>query len=131
VDGVQIGTRVSIHGDWSVTHVVGDLDMASAPALRATVLQQLDDGWTHLVLDLTGSDFIDSSGVGVIVGFLRRIRSRAGQLELVVPLPEQRRIFELCELDRIFTLHADLEAAVAPAVPPAPVAAPAADGNTP
>ena len=125
---MQIGTRVSVQGDWSVTHVVGDLDMASGPSLRAAALQQLDDGWDQLVLDLTGCDFIDSSGVGVIVGLLRRIHSRDGRLELVVPLPEQRRIFELCRLDRIFALHADLDAAMAAAPP---VVVPAADGNTP
>lgn len=118
---MQIGTRVTTNGDWSITHVVGDLDMASAPALRATAIQQLDDGWTDLVLDLTGCDFIDSTGLGVIVGLLRRVRTRGGTLELVVPLAEQRHIFEVCDLDRIFTLHDRVEAVTAGV---------GADGNT-
>lgn len=87
--------------------------MASAPALRATALQQLNDGWTDLVIDFTGCDFIDSTGLGALVGLLRRVRTRNGKLELVVPLAEQRHIFELCDLDRIFTLHDSVEAVTA------------------
>ncbi|MEE2768011.1 MAG: STAS domain-containing protein [Actinomycetota bacterium] len=90
---------------------LGDLDMAGAPSLRQAVIREVGEGHNTLVIDLSAVTFIDSSGLGVIVGALRRTRSHDGELVLVCPNPELRRAFELCDLDRIFELHADLEAA--------------------
>ncbi|MBC8484335.1 MAG: STAS domain-containing protein [Actinobacteria bacterium] len=92
--------------------VLGDLDLAGAPRLRQAVVSETATGIRHLVLDLTAVDFIDSTGLGVVVGALRRLRAHDAELSLVCPEPRIRRVFEMCDLDRVFTLHATLDDAV-------------------
>jgi len=88
-----------------VLTVAGELDVVGGPDLRQEVIRVVRDGDAHLVLDLTGVDFIDSFGLGVLVGALKRTRMLDGDLRLVVAEPRLRRVLELCDLDRVFTLH--------------------------
>lgn len=94
---------------WTVLAVSGDLDVAGAPNLRAAVSAAVSAGQVDLILDLSGVDFIDSLGLGVVVGALKRVRQRDGELALVCPETRIRRVFELCDLDRILVLHWSLD----------------------
>jgi len=97
---------------WSVLVLFGDLDMAGAPRLRKEVAQMVAAGDTRLVLDLTAVDFIDSTGLGAVIAALRRVRSHHGELALVCPEPRLQRVFEMCDLDRVFELHESVDAVV-------------------
>ena len=96
----------------AVLTVLGDLDMAGAPGLHQAVVADVMAGSRLVVLDLTAVDFVDSAGLGVVVGALRRLRAHDGDLLVVCPEPQIRQVFELCDLDRVFDLHLDVEAAV-------------------
>ena len=91
--------------------VAGELDVVGGPDLRQAVMHEVQAGNRHLVLDLSGVDFLDSFGLGVIVGALKRVRLLDGDLRIVVPEPRIRRVFEVCDLDRVFDLHTDVEVA--------------------
>jgi anti-sigma B factor antagonist len=108
VTGVQIVVQAHIEGDWTVLTVAGELDVVGAPKLRQSVMDAVKDGRHCLVLDLSGVDFIDSFGIGVIVGALKRVRLLDGDLRVIVPEPRVRRVLEVCDLDRVFTLHRSL-----------------------
>lgn len=108
---MQIVTATHRAGDWTVVTVAGELDVVGGPDLRQAVMREVQAGNHRLVLDLTGVDFLDSFGLGVIIGALKRTRLLDGDLRLVVPEPRLRRVFEVCDLDRVFALHPDLEAA--------------------
>ena len=95
-----------------VLAVLGDLDLAGAPRLRQSVVSETATGIRHLVLDLTAVDFIDSTGLGVVVGALRRLRAHDAELSVVCPEQRIRRVFEMCDLDRVFTLHETVDDAV-------------------
>lgn len=112
VRSVDIVVHAHRDGRWSVLTVAGELDVVGAPELRQHVMHAVSDGLHHLVLDLTGVDFIDSFGLGVLIGALKRVRLLDGDLQLVVTEPRVRRVLELCDLDRVFTLHTDLRRAV-------------------
>jgi anti-sigma B factor antagonist len=99
-------------GDWNVVLVAGDLDMASAPRLRQEVVGVVARGGRRVVLDLTGTDRCDSTGLGVLVGSLKRVRAHGGELRLAGCQPPVRKVLELCDLHRIFTLYADADAAI-------------------
>lgn len=99
-------------GDWRVLTVAGELDVVGAPQLRQHVLREIAAGHHHLVLDLSGVAYIDSFGLGVVIGALKRVRLLDGELRLVVPEARVRRVLEVCDLDRVFTLHHDLDQAM-------------------
>jgi anti-sigma B factor antagonist len=109
---VQLSTRVSQAGAWTVVTVEGELDLATAPRLRQELVRVVAEGHTHLVLDLDLLGFIDSIGLGVIIGCLKRVRTRDGELRIVCDTPRIRRVFEICDLDRVLELHRTLDEAL-------------------
>ena len=71
------------------------------------------DGCRLLILDISELDFVDSFGLGAVVGALKRLRQRGGELALVCPSRRIRRVFEICDLDRIMALHDSIDSASA------------------
>ena len=90
---------------WTVVGITGDLDMASAPALRQLVIQLLSTGARLIAVDLSAADFVDSTGLGALVAALKRVRTHDGELVVICPEPRLRRIFELTELVTVFGLR--------------------------
>ena len=101
-------------GEKVVLAVYGELDLHVAPELRDRLDIALDEGARVIVLDLSRVTFIDSMALGVLLGAVNRLRRRGGDLRLVVPNPELRRIFEISLLDQIFTLDWSREEASEP-----------------
>ncbi|WP_448630333.1 STAS domain-containing protein [Cellulomonas soli] len=95
-------------GDRAVVMVSGEIDVSSADALRDGLRALVDEGRTDLVVDLSGVSFMDSTGLGVLVGTLKRVRLAGGRLELVVAGDRLGRLFELTALDQVFSLHPTL-----------------------
>lgn len=85
--------------------LVGDADVYNAPKLKAELMEQLEAGQSHIVVDLEGVNYLDATTLGVLIGGLKRCRERDGNLELICPIPRIRRVFEITGLDRIFDLH--------------------------
>lgn len=77
--------------------------------MRQAVVAAVAEGSRLLVLDLSELDFVDSFGIGAVVGALKRLRQRGGDLALVCPSPRIRRVFEICDLDRILVLHDSID----------------------
>jgi anti-sigma B factor antagonist len=97
--------EVRRHRGWTVVDVIGDLDMASAPAMRQVILQVLSTGARLIAVDLTSADFVDSTGLGMLVAALKRVRTHDGELLVICPDPRLRRIFELTDLVAVFGLR--------------------------
>lgn len=70
---------------WVVVTVAGEMDLISSPAVRQKVHDAVAEGRRSLVLDLADVRFCDSSGVGVLIGARRLMRSCAGRLRIVLP----------------------------------------------
>ncbi|MGQ4328656.1 STAS domain-containing protein [Streptomyces hayashii] len=79
-------------GDRTVVEVGGEIDVYTAPKLREQLVELVNDGNFHLVVDMEGVDFLDSTGLGVLVGGLKRVRAHEGSLRAArVRLVEQSR----------------------------------------
>jgi len=63
--------------------VSGEVDVYTSPMLKARIIDAIEDGCTDLVIDLEGVGFIDSSGLGVLVSGLRRVKEHSGSMRLV------------------------------------------------
>ena len=109
---------VSQRDGWQIVEVTGELELATAPRLRQQVVSLVGADCVRVVLDLTGVDFIDSVGLGVVVGALKRTRSHGGELRVVAPQDRVRSLFRLTRLDEIMVVADRLDDAIgASAVP--------------
>lgn len=89
-----------------VVRLEGELDVCGATELRAAVDEALDaTGAKHILLNMQGVTFIDSSGLGVILGRYRHIAQLGGKLLVVHLEPQVQRIFELAGLMKILTVY--------------------------
>lgn len=90
----------------SILRVAGEIDVATSPQFREALHGLIDDGAESVVVDLSGTTFMDSSGLGVLVGALKRLRSdrQADVLELRGLQPPVYRVFEITGLAEIFTI---------------------------
>src|SRR5699024_6575935 len=99
-------TRV---GDWSVVGVGGEIDLATAPKLREHLVTIVEGGGRQVIVDLADVDFIDSTGLGALIGGLKRVRSHDGELRLVCAEPRILKIFDITGLDKVFEIYADVD----------------------
>lgn len=97
-----------------VLAVSGDLDLASAPQLKWTLVELQDKGYERYIIDLSGLTHIDSTGLGVLVGFSRRLAGSAHMALACLPAA-QRRVLEITGLDEAFDSFATIEEALSAA----------------
>ncbi|MEH6622985.1 MAG: STAS domain-containing protein [Dietzia maris] len=89
----------------------GRLNMVAAPRLREQLRQLVDDGSRHLVVDLSSTEFIDSSGLGALISGLKAARQAGGDLRIAAPTEQVRRVLTLTKLDKVLAAHETAEAA--------------------
>ncbi|KAB1160996.1 STAS domain-containing protein [Micromonospora sp. DSM 115977] len=99
-------------GEHTVLEVGGEVDVYTAPRLRERLLELIDGGARHVVVDLGRVDFLDSTGLGVLVGALKRLRAAGGSFALVCDKEPLLKIFRITALDQVFPLHPTVDAAV-------------------
>jgi anti-sigma B factor antagonist len=92
--------------------VRGNLELATSEILRNHLAEVMRAGHMHLMLDLNGVGYLDSSGLAVLLGTLRRVREQQGSLRLVCNVRPVLRVLSLTGLDRLLTIHPTEEAAL-------------------
>jgi anti-sigma B factor antagonist len=97
---------------WAVFDVQGDLDVYSSDGLRHQILDRIDKGDSRIIVDLEHVDFLDSTGVSVMVSGLRLASNQNGTLVLVQPGDQVRRMLKLTHLDKVLHAFPSVENAV-------------------
>src|SRR5881397_4268764 len=90
----------------------GEIDVYTAPRMRQAIVDLVDAGSRNIVIDMEKVDFLDSTGLGVLVEGLKRVRTRGGDLSLVVTQDKIVKIFEITGLNKAFSLYASLDEAL-------------------
>ena len=97
-----MGFKVIAKDDVTLIEVGGQLIVGNRQLLKEQVLDQLERGDRKFILDFPKTDYIDSSGLGVLVTLSKKIREQGGQLSLVSLSEDLRTLFELTKLDTLF-----------------------------
>ena len=100
-----------IDGATAVIRPEGRLTVVSTAGLRALVAETVAAGHTHVVVDLSQTDFIDSSGLGALVAGLKTARQAGGDLRIARPTEQVRTVLELTNLDRVLRPTASVHGA--------------------
>ena len=99
-------------GTTTVVAVGGEIDVYTAPKLRDKITELVGAGVYQLVIDLEAVEFLDSTGLGVLVGGLKKVRAHDGSLRLVCTQDRLLKIFRITGLAKVFDIHDTADAAV-------------------
>lgn len=96
-----------------VVNVFGTLDINSHLALKKKIRECVDEGTRKILLDMSGIQSIDSTGIGTLVALLNTARSHNGDVRLAGSFdPCVEEIFRLCGLHRVFTVYEDIDSGI-------------------
>jgi anti-sigma B factor antagonist len=104
---------ITVGSDCAVIRVKGEIDVYTAPQLRESVLDLIARGVSHVIADLRDVEFLDSTGLGAIVGGHKRLRTNEGSLVLAASPDRIVRLFRITGLDRAFSLYPSVPEAIA------------------
>ena len=99
--------------DTAVVLPSGRLDLASAAVFKEKLDELVGEGKRLLVVDLGSTSFVDSSGLGAIIGALKTARLAGGDLRLVNPQEQARMILSQTTLDKVFRIYQTVEESLA------------------
>ncbi|PPR78182.1 MAG: putative anti-sigma factor antagonist [Alphaproteobacteria bacterium MarineAlpha3_Bin5] len=91
-----------------IIRLTGDIDLQTSPNVRQGLMGSIDKG-RPIIVDLSGVDYIDSSGVASLVESLQTMRKKGKQFILVSVSEKAMRVFQLARLDKVFTICSDLD----------------------
>jgi anti-sigma B factor antagonist len=100
-------------GGVEVVDVQGEIDIYSAPRLRELLIDLASKNSYQLVINLDKVGFLDSTGLGVLVGALNRVRAHDGSLDLVCTHERTLKIFKITGLTKVFGIHETVDQAIA------------------
>jgi anti-sigma B factor antagonist len=107
-EAMDLEIEFSKDGNACIVALDGEVDVYTAPALRERLIEASESGCETVVVDMRDVDFIDSSGLGVLVSALKRVREHDGQLRIVTAKEPILKIFRITGLDRVFELSPTL-----------------------
>lgn len=111
-DELSIDIKSEHDGKAVVFRLRGSLDLATSPSIRAALLEAANGGKHDIVVDLTQVEFLDSTGLGALIGAHRRALEHGGRVRLVVNDGPIARLLNITGLIRIFAVYDTLEAAL-------------------
>ena len=100
-------------GGRTIVSVGGEIDVYTAPKLRDKITELVAAGTFDIVIDMEAVEFLDSTGLGVLVGGLKKVRAHDGSLHLICNQDRLLKIFRITGLAKVFTIHESADAALA------------------
>ncbi len=104
-EGADLDVTLESVGGFSLIGLSGEVDVYSAPKLRETIKDLVDEGKYNIVVDLEKVAFLDSTGLGVLVGGLKRVKHHGGELGIICGQEKILRIFRITGLTKVFPIY--------------------------
>lgn len=101
---MDLSIRVDESGTRRTVKLEGSCDLATAPRLRQALHALVPPDVDEVVLDVSELDFVDSTGLGVVLGAMRRLREGGGSLSIAGAHGIVRRVLEITDLDKVIPL---------------------------
>jgi anti-sigma B factor antagonist len=108
-DELNIALKTENDGETLVFVLSGSLDLATAPTVRAALLDAIEKAHHNLIVDLSQLEFLDSTGLGVLIGAHRRTSERNGTFRLVISNGPISRLLNITGLIAVFSVYHSLE----------------------
>ena len=108
-EGAALDVAVENAGEFSLITLSGEVDVYSAPLLRETIKDLVDEGKYNIVVNLEKVAFLDSTGLGVLVGGLKRVKHHDGELGIICNQEKILRIFRITGLTKVFPIYQSRE----------------------
>jgi anti-sigma B factor antagonist len=96
-----------------VLHLEGELDTYNCGQLRSTLVEHVESGSNHIIVDMTRVEYIDSTGLGSLVGGLKRVSEHGGTMRIVCKNAQILKVFEITSLNKVFPIYPNLKDALA------------------
>lgn len=109
---MELSLSTRTEGGRAVIEVSGEVDVYTAPKLREELVELADAGHHDIVVDMEKVEFLDSTGLGVLVGGLKRVRAHEGSLRLVCTQERILKIFRITGLTKVFPIYDTVAEAV-------------------
>jgi anti-sigma B factor antagonist len=109
---MDLDVETTSRGNATILTLRGEIDVYTAPRLRQAIVDVVDGGAQHVVLDMEKVEFLDSTGLGVMVEGLKRISGRDGTLSVVATQDKILKIFDITGLNKAFGMYGSVEEAV-------------------
>ena len=91
-------------GDHTVISVTGEIDLYTAPRLQSELMTALGTHPARLIVDMSGVEFCDSTGINVLLAGHRQARERGGELQLAAPGAAIRKVLQVTGLEAVFSV---------------------------
>lgn len=104
-EGAELDVLSESVGDFTLVSLSGEVDVYSAPKLRETIRELVDGEKYHIVVNLENVAFLDSTGLGVLVGGLKRVKQHDGELGIICNQEKILRIFRITGLTKVFPIY--------------------------
>ncbi|HEV3153378.1 MAG TPA: STAS domain-containing protein [Candidatus Baltobacteraceae bacterium] len=111
-DALSVDIKSEHGGDAIIYRLRGSLDLATSPSLRAALIEAADEGKHDIVVDLSQLEFLDSTGLGALIGAHKRALEHGGQVRLVVNDGPIQRLLTITGLMGILSVYGSLDAAL-------------------
>lgn len=108
---IKVATRELPNGV-HLAEVQGEIDVYTSPKVKESVSELIEKGHYNLVISLEGVRYIDSTGLGVLIGALKKVREHNGSIGLICTNPQIKKIFNITGLVKIFGIYKSEEEAV-------------------
>ena len=104
---MEMDLKITVRNERRIPVIVltGELDAYTSARFRETMIGLIENGAASLIISMNEVEYIDSSGLGALVGGLKRASERGGKIAIVCNNPQVKKVFEITGLERVFPLY--------------------------